>query len=111
MFFKTHRELNYSKLDGITGDETYSDDSTSYMADLGIDSSKIKNWFINRLLFSKQEGSLTKEQLCNLDLAIEMISILDKNVSYSRIVSDSLDLMINTPQGEIYIEYLSSGYK
>ncbi|EQH77352.1 AAA family ATPase [Clostridioides difficile] len=111
LFFKTHRELNYSKLDGITGDETYSDDSTSYMADLGIDSSKIKNWFINRLLFSKQEGSLTKEQLCNLDLAIEMISILDKNVSYSRIVSDSLDLMINTPQGEIYIEYLSSGYK
>lgn len=111
LFFKTHRELNYSKLDGITGDETYSDDSTSYMADLGIDSSKIKNWFINRLLFSKQEGSLTKAQLCNLDLAIEMISILDKNVSYSRIVSDSLDLMINTPQGEIYIEYLSSGYK
>ncbi|QQY52546.1 hypothetical protein JMW52_13905 [Clostridioides difficile] len=60
LFFKTHRELNYSKLDGITGDETYSDDSTSYMADLGIDSSKIKNWFINRLLFLSKKVLLQK---------------------------------------------------
>ncbi|HHY0047706.1 TPA: AAA family ATPase [Clostridioides difficile] len=111
LFFKTHRELSYSKLNGVTGDEIYDDRITSSIADSGIDSSKIKNWFINRLLFSKQEGSLTEEQLSNLNLAVEMISILDKNVSYSRIVSDSLDLMINTPQGEIYIEYLSSGYK
>lgn len=111
LFFNTDRRLDYKKLAGIMADEEVDNYKASLRAKNGIDANYIKSWFINRYLFSKQDNGLTTEQEENLKLALSVFSILDKNIIFSKIMSDSLDILVNTSQGEIYLEYLSSGYK
>ncbi|WMJ81982.1 AAA family ATPase [Clostridium sp. MB40-C1] len=111
LVFKTHRSIDYTKLDGIKADQEANEYLTGENIDIGIKSSDIKNWFINRTLFSKQDNSLNNEQVENLNLALKCFSILDNTTKFSRIIPDTLDIIVNTSQGEIYFEYLSSGYK
>lgn len=111
LVFKTHRAINYTKLDGIKADKESNNYQSGLDVETGIKSDDIKSWFINRILFSKQNKALDNSQLENLKLALECFSMLSSEVKYSRIIPDTLDIMVNTPQGEIYFEYLSSGYK
>ncbi|AMN31750.1 AAA family ATPase [Clostridium perfringens] len=111
LYFKTNRELDYKKVDGIKGDQPVSEVNAGNSINTGIQAEDAKSWLLNRQLFSKQENSLTSEQIDNLNLALSTFSILDKNIRFSRILPDSLDILVNTHQGEIYLEYLSSGYK
>ncbi|SHL24804.1 AAA domain-containing protein, putative AbiEii toxin, Type IV TA system [Bacillus sp. bc15] len=55
------------------------------------------------MLFSLQKN--------NFNLATECFGILDENIRFSRVKSETFDIIINTPNGEIYFEYLSSGFK
>lgn len=80
-------------------------------AKAGIQISEIKNWFINRFLYSAHSGSLNNEQLYNLELAKRCFSIIDKNFTFSKVEAANNEIMLNTPNGEIYYEYLSSGFK
>ncbi|NFN81203.1 ATP-binding cassette domain-containing protein [Clostridium botulinum] len=111
LFFNTDRRLEYQKLSGIMADEQVNKFSAARKAKNGVDSSNCKSWFINRYLFSKQEKGLSNEQVENLNLALNVFSILDKEIVFSTIIPDTLDILVNTPQGEIYLEYLSAGYK
>jgi predicted ATP-binding protein involved in virulence len=111
LFFNTDRRLEYQKLAGIMADEQVDLYSAGKKAKNGVDSSNSKSWFINRYLFLKQDNSLSDEQVENLKLALKAFSILDKKIVFSRIIPDTLDILVNTPQGEIYLEYLSAGYK
>ncbi len=92
-------------------DEQVDEFSAARKAKNGVDSSNCKSWFINRYLFSKQENGLSNEQVENLNLALNVFSILDKEIVFSKISPDTLDILVNTSQGEIYLEYLSAGYK
>lgn len=106
LVFKTHRSIDYTKLDGIKSDEEINNYKTGLSIDSGIRSNDIKSWFINRVLFSKQDNSLNDNQLKNLELALKCFSILDSNVKFSKIIPDTLDIIVNSLQGEIYFEYL-----
>ncbi|HEK8704886.1 TPA: AAA family ATPase [Clostridioides difficile] len=111
LVFKTNRQLEYNKLNGITSDKELSNFDIGRLSINGIGQEDIKEWFINRFIFSRIDDFTQVEQKHNIELASKCFEILDNKISFSRILSDSLDIMVNTPQGEVYFEYLSSGYK
>lgn len=111
MLFKINREITYKKLDYIKGDKEKDIYSSGQSLPLGIDNDEIKSWFINRYVFYDKKGALLNEQIENFKLASVVFGILDDGVSFKTVKAGSLDIMLNTTKGEIFFEYLSSGYK
>lgn len=109
--FKTHRDIPYKHLGSL---------NTDPQKDIGIFAAEtihgslpndLKNWFVNRHLWSAHLNHLDTQQIKNINLAKECFSILNPKISFSKVNPNSNDIMLNTPNGEIYFEYLSSGYK
>lgn len=109
--FKTHRDIPYSKLSSLATDPSKDIGQNAQQTITGALSSELKNWFVNRHLWSKHDNHLDEGQRKNIALAKSIISILNGNMSFSRVDPRTNDILINTPDGEIYFEYLSSGYK
>lgn len=109
--FKTHRDIPYSKLNSLSTDPQKDVHANARQTLTGSLSSELKNWFVNRHLWSKHDGHLDEGQLRNIDLAKKVIGLLNDDMSFSRVDPRTNDILINTPDGEIYFEYLSSGYK
>ncbi len=112
IFFKTHRDINYISVDSIKKD---SQDSEYTIADNqtreGVSSNNIKQWFINRFMWSAHEEGLSYAQKENFELAKSCFSVLDENIKFFKVTPTTYDIKLNTREGEIYYEYLSSGYK
>lgn len=109
--FKAERTFTYTRLESLRQD-TEKDENTIFNDSMnGIHFSDFKNWFIHRFLFSHVNTELTQAQKNNFNLATECFGILDGNIRFSRVKSDTFDIIIDTPNGEIYFEYLSSGFK
>lgn len=109
--FKTHRDIPYRSLNSINVDPVKNNNNFSNETVNGSLPNNLKNWFVHRHLWSIHEDHLEKEQLKNYELAKECFSILNTDISFSKVKPDTNDILINTPSGEIYFEYLSSGYK
>lgn len=110
--FKTHRDILYSAIRAINPD--IRKDTANYVNEIlkGSNSIDIKQWFIHRYLFSHiPEKGLTETQTNNYDLAVSCFSKLNEQILFSHVISDSYDIMLDTPNGKVYFEYLSSGYK
>lgn len=110
ILFKTHRDISYISIDSINSDRKKTIDDFAHETIYGSISNDLKNWFVNRHLWSAHPGYLEPAQIQNIALAKECFQFLDKNYSFSRI-DRSNDILLNTPNGEIYFEYLSSGFK
>lgn len=108
---KTIRTFDYQKLNNIGRDPERDEYYNSEYIIKGTHFGDIKNWLIGRYLFSPHKDSLTEEELHNLEIAKKCFSILNPNFSFNRIIANTFDIMVNTPSGEIYYEYLSSGFK
>lgn len=108
---KTTRTFQYQSLQSVSKDTNKENHILWNDAINGINLTDIKNWFVNRYLYSPHPGALTAEQLKNFELAKKCFSLLNKDFSFSRVNASSNEIMINTPSGEIYYEYLSSGFK
>src|SRR5690606_6327571 len=52
--FKTHRNIEYIKLDSLGTDQIKDHNNFSYETISGSVSNELKNWFVNRFLFSAQ---------------------------------------------------------
>ncbi|WP_447777470.1 AAA family ATPase [Aeromonas veronii] len=111
IFIRTNRELIYQKLNSISLGSDHGGYENTKTLSTGIQGDDIKNWFIHRELFSKQERALSPEQLYNLEYAKNIFSIIDNKFEYSHIDATTHDIVINTPSGDICFEYLSSGFK
>lgn len=111
LYFGIDRSINYAKLGAVTPDPERKDYINGQMAVTGIQANDIKNWFVNRYLFVDKKGSLTKEQILNYELAEKAFSVLDDTVNFKTVIARSYDIMLSTSKGDIYFEYLSSGYK
>ena len=109
--FRTHRNIPYKKLTSLGTDVVKNIYAFASDTIAGTATDTIKNWFINRYLFSAQPNTLEENQFRNFELAKECFTILNSNISFSRIIPNSFDVLLNTSLGEIYFEYLSSGYK
>lgn len=107
---KVSRTFQYQSLMAVSRDIN-KDIYTAYEeAKSGVDISEVKSWFVNRYLYSAH-GELTEQQINNLELAKNSFSLLNEEFSFSKVLASSNDIMVNTPNGEIYYEYLSSGFK
>ncbi|EHB50137.1 MULTISPECIES: AAA family ATPase [Paenibacillus] len=110
IYVKEQRPLKYSRLQSISRDNDFDQSQYSARITNGLNGDSIKNWFINRLAFERQ-GNFTSQEKHNLQTARNSFSLLDPNVEYSHVLHDSLDIMLKTTRGEIYFEYLSTGFK
>lgn len=108
---KIDRNISYSRLNAVPSDPE-KDNARIWEESLnGVNINGFKGWFVNRYLYSAHEGTLSSQQISNFHLAEKCISIINPSYKFSRIKGATNDIMINTPQGEIFYEYLSSGFK
>lgn len=109
--FKTHRDIKYNELASLSKDKLKDSHEFSKETISGSLPTELKNWFVSRFLFSSQPNSLDESQLKNFELAKECFNVLNTNIYFSKVDATSFDILLTTPNGEIYFEYLSSGYK
>lgn len=107
---RANRELQYQTLNSIGRDPEKNDHACMTETSHGIRNQDLKSWFTNRYLFSAH-NSLTKLQKENLDFAIKSFSVLNDDVRFSSVRADSFDIMVDTNDGIIPFEFLSSGYR
>lgn len=110
-YFGINRNINYTRLAAIGSDPNRESYITGQMSTQGIEANDIKNWFVNRYLFADKKNSLSYEQIENYRLAEKSFSVLDDTVKFKTVVASKFDIMLETSKGDIYFEYLSSGYK
>ena len=110
-YFGVNRNIDYIKMDSIKSDPERENYIVNKMAVSGIQADDIKNWFVNRYLFVDKEGSLSEGQIENYRLAEKAFGVLDNTVSFKTVIGATYDIMLTTTKGDIYFEYLSSGYK
>lgn len=108
LYLRTNRDINYKKVSSIKSDPEI-ENRSRYSAS-GINNEDIKDWFLNRVLHSKHENHLSNTQLENLELSKRCFSILNSTYSFNRLDTKN-EIFLTTPTGEIYLEYLSSGFK
>lgn len=108
---KVSRTFQYQPLNAV-GKDVEKNARTSFQeAMMGLNINEVKNWFVNRYLYSAHKDALTQEQMNNFELAKQSFSLLNKDFVFSKVLASSNEIMIHTPNGEIYYEYLSSGFK
>lgn len=110
LVLKVGRTFEYKPLDAVGRDQEKSDPVLWNDARKGVSVAEVKNWFVNRYLYSKYE-TLTEQQINNFELARDSFGVLNPQFSFSRVDAATNEIMVSTPSGEIYFEYLSSGFK
>ena len=108
---KVTRTFQYQPLDAVGKDAVKESHHIFNEAKTGVDVSEVKNWFVNRYLYSAHNDALTDQQKHNLELAKGCFSLLNPHFAFSKVLASSNEIMVATPSGEIYYEYLSSGFK
>lgn len=108
---KVNRTFNYKELHSVSRDVKRESYTTSTINKNGVNLDEVKGWFVNRYLYSAHPNALSVERLHNLEMAKGFFSLLNGDYKFSRVDAANNDIMINTPAGEIYYEYLSSGFK
>ncbi|MEM8642693.1 MAG: AAA family ATPase [Cyanobacteria bacterium P01_G01_bin.54] len=108
---KIDRDFQYQAVQAVSRDPGKALHSFNREAVSGVQVKEVKSWFLNRHLYSAHPNSLTSQQIHNIELAKKCFSILRDDISFNRVLADTNDIMISTPNGEIYYEYLSSGFK
>ncbi|WP_404366108.1 AAA family ATPase [Sphingomonas sp. MMS24-J45] len=109
---RTRREITYAKSTSINSDPTLSDFAIGSRNIVGTDSTEIKGWLANRYLFSAAgEQGWTDSDKANYALAVNLFSILDHTVKLHNVNHKSFDVLVETPDGIIPFEWLSSGFR
>lgn len=108
---KTNRDINYQKLNSVKGDTLKDEHVLREEANHGIKIIDLKDWFVNRVMWSAHEDLLTEEQQSNLELAKKVFQYLDPSTEYKGVNHRTFDILVKNRGEEIYLEYLSSGYK
>jgi predicted ATPase len=111
LVFKSHRFLPYADVTSIARDPLDDMNRFTHEAAAGATLTDAKNWFVHRYLWSAHVGSLASAQVRNLARARECFGLLDPSVAFSRVMPETNDILVATPSGEIYFEYLSAGYQ
>ncbi len=109
--FETMHNFDYKHLEALGADKSLSDDAISHQLNSGVNLHDIKEWFAKRDLFENVRNGYGPNTIKNIHLARDCISILNPQFSFNRVDPKTYDIFVNTPTGEIWYEYLSSGFK
>lgn len=109
--FNTHRHFEYNKLNALRAESERSESDINGQITNGVLLGDIKEWLAKRHLFSKVEDGYSDKTLLNLELAKKCFSSLHSAYVFSRVNPKTYDVFVKTPNGEIWYEYLSSGFK
>lgn len=108
---KVARTFTYQSLDAVSRDAQYNIYNFSSANSSGVTINDVKNWFVNRYLYSAHANALTASQLNNFEHAKKFFSMLNPNFQFSHVDASSNEIIVDTPAGKIIYEYLSSGFK
>lgn len=108
---KTTRTFTYSPLNAVNRDTEKQLHILYQEAMGGVSLQDVKNWFVNRYLYSAHKDALSPSQMANFELAKKCFSALNPTFSFARVDASSNEILVSTPSGEIYYEYLSSGFR
>ncbi|MCX2865995.1 AAA family ATPase [Kluyvera cryocrescens] len=111
LYFNTLRTFRYLNLPYISRDQTREHGNIDKALANGLEIQDTKNWFANRCLFSNVDNALTENNKANLEIAKKCFSLLNDTFKYSKTDGKTFDVFVSTPNGEIWYEYLSSGFK
>lgn len=109
--FQPHRSFDYISVDALRPDPPRDLNTLSQLALSGTSVGDAKAWFLNRFAWSAHSNVLDHHQLENFELAKRCFGLLDPQVQFSGVIPGTFDIMVSTPGGDIYYEYLSSGFK
>ncbi|KAI2687475.1 AAA family ATPase [Pseudomonas sp. TNT3] len=108
---KTTRTFVYTPLQSIARDADKPIYAIWQESRTGVNVNDIKNWFVNRYLYSAHAGALSDAQMDNFELAKMCFSALNSDFSFNRVIASTNEILVNSPSGTIYYEFLSSGFK
>ncbi|EEQ18399.1 putative ATP binding protein SugR [Yersinia intermedia] len=111
IYLNISRMFKYVSLSNISKDEERQEHSIYSLLTNGISVADMKNWFAKRCLFVNTPDALSDNNKINLELAKKCFSLLNVEYSFSRVDAKKFDVFVCTPNGEIWYEYLSSGFK
>jgi predicted ATP-dependent endonuclease of OLD family len=111
LYLSINRNITYSPLDAVGRDPPRDSNTVWQETKMGVHFSDAKNWFVNRYLYSAHGEALNETQHLNLKLAKDSFSILNSEFAFDFVDASTNEIMISTPNGKIYYEYLSSGFK
>jgi hypothetical protein len=107
IYLKVNRVFEYQEQNSIEADPK---NITGERNLSGLKNEKLKSWFINRYLHSAHEGNLTNTQKENFKLAVDCFAKLNSDYSFKKTTTEN-EIIVSSPTGDIYFEYLSSGFK
>lgn len=108
---KTTRTFAYIPLQSVSRDAEKPIYQVWQESRNGVNVHDIKNWFVNRYLYSAHPGALSEAQMDNFELAKKCFAALNPDFSFNKVMASSNEILVNSPSGAIYYEYLSSGFK
>lgn len=108
---KTTRTFGYQPLQSVSRDTQKPENVLFTEARNGISLKDVKNWFVNRYLYSAHKDALRAAQIKNFELAKSCFSKLNTDFKFLRVDAGTNEIMVSTPSGNLYYEYLSSGFK
>ena len=111
LYIKSSRDLFYAPLASIGRDSEKLQHQIAYELDNGLTNADLKNWFANRFMFLDKKNALTSMQISNFRMAVNCISILDPSMEFATVDASTFNIMVETRDGIIPIEFLSSGYR
>lgn len=109
--FGLERDIKYQKTSAISSDPNRPSNVNGSVNLSGVSATDLKNWFVNRFAFHDKDRSLSVEEQDNFLLAKNIFGVLDPTCQFKTVLAKSFDIILSTPNGDIYFEYLSSGYK
>lgn len=110
LVFKVTRSMSYVVVDSIKKDPAFNSGDLGIRAAVGADYNQIKQWLVNRYLWSAQVDALDAVQISNLERAKKCFTDVNKDFKFKKIDPSNNDIIIDTPQGAIELEQLSAGY-
>ena len=110
LLFSSSRTIEYYKISSLPPvEQTIDVQHSEKVLATGV-KNEIKQWFINRYLFSALENSLSNYQINNLELCKKIFKLLNEDLSLETVKPD-YEIILKHKDSQIYFEMLSDGYK
>lgn len=110
LYYRTERSISYQSLQSISRDPKYDEHSFRQQLINGTNYNEIKQWFVNRYVWSFAPDNLTEQERYNLDIAKESFSFMGEGFRFDKVEHETNDIIIDTPKGKIVFEQLSTGF-